>query len=399
MLFQVRIRARFAALWTLGTSLVSAGAALAEPPRVHVEGGAIQPLGDPQAHEYGLGASGQLAVELPLSREIGPQLQLGGVWLPHTNPPVDLAFADHGDGTALTVMAGMRLRPLTEVAGPWADANAGYVRTGQLDRFGFQFDIGYDLRLGRKTRWDVGPYVGYLQIVQPNDTLRPQDAHLLMFGIHIGLGAEPRRAFVQPASAPAAPPPPEPPPPPPPPPAPPGPPSDRDNDGVLDAEDACPDVPGVRTDDPKTDGCPPAGDEVHVVEDRIEYDEVIHFDTDQAHVHHASWPILEKLARFINANPDIQEVDITGHTDERGNAAYNLRLSQARAEAVKERLVHFGVDSGRLTTAGYGTSRPRAEGHSENEWRQNRRVEFIITKVRNAQGGTTSLPQPQETPK
>lgn len=394
MLFDVRIRARIAAVLALGTAHFFAGEAIAEPPQIHLEGGASQPIGDPQAHEYGLGASGQLALEIPLSRALGPQLQLGGVWLPHTNPPLDLAFADHGDGTALTVMAGLRFRPFTEVAGPWADANAGYVRTGQLDRFGFELDLGYDWRLAERSRWDAGPYVGYLQIIQPNDTLRPQDAHLLLFGVHIALGAEPRRRFVQPAMA--VTPAPEPLPPPPPSPSPPARPSDRDNDTVADAEDACPDVPGVRTDDPKTNGCPRAGDQVHVVKDRIEYDDVIHFDTDQAHVHHASWPILEKLAHFINANPDIEQVDITGHADERGDAEYNMRLSQARAEAVKERLVHFGVDEARLTTIGYGTSRPRAEGHSENEWRQNRRVEFIITKVRNAQGGTTSLPQPQE---
>jgi outer membrane protein OmpA-like peptidoglycan-associated protein len=160
---------------------------------------------------------------------------------------------------------------------------------------------------------------------------------------------------------------------------------------VIDAEDACPDVPGVRTDDPKTNGCPTAGDQVHVEKDRIEYDDRILFDTDQAHVHHASWPILRKLAAFIQDHPDIEQVDITGHADERGAEEYNLRLSQARAAAVRERLVRFGVAPERLTTIGYGEARPRAEGHSENDWRQNRRVEFIITKVRNAQGGTTSL--------
>ncbi len=172
---------------------------------------------------------------------------------------------------------------------------------------------------------------------------------------------------------------------------------------MLDADDACPDVPGVHTDDPKTNGCPTAGDKVHVEKDRIEYDDVILFDTDQAHVHHASWPILKKLAEFITGHPDIEEVDITGHADERGDPDYNLRLSQARAEAVKERLVRFGVTAERITTIGYGEARPKAEGHSENEWRQNRRVEFIITKVRNAQGGTTSLtpaqPSKEEAPK
>jgi outer membrane protein OmpA-like peptidoglycan-associated protein len=157
-------------------------------------------------------------------------------------------------------------------------------------------------------------------------------------------------------------------------------------------------VPGVRTDDPQTNGCPPPGDQVQVVKDRIEYNDIIHFDTDQAHVHRASWPLLQRLADFINANPDIQEVDISGYADERGTDEYNVRLSQARAEAVKELLVRFGVADTRLTTIGYGKTRPRVEGHSENEWRQNRRVEFIITKVRNVRGGSTVLPHNQGGP-
>jgi outer membrane protein OmpA-like peptidoglycan-associated protein len=154
-------------------------------------------------------------------------------------------------------------------------------------------------------------------------------------------------------------------------------------------------VPGIKTNDPKTNGCPAEGDQVRVIKDHIDYDDVILFDKDQAHVHHASWPILKKLAVFINAHPDFELVDITGHADERGSAEYNLRLSQERALAVKDRLVQFGVNPARLTTIGYGTARPRAEGHKESDWRQNRRVEFIITKVTNAQGGSTSIKQPE----
>ncbi len=334
-----------------------------------------------------------MAAEVALNRAAGLQLELGSLWLPHTNPPSDPTIADHGDGSAVTTMVGLRLRPFTVVAGAWADIDVGYVHTGSLSRFGADAHIGYDWRVGNG-RWDIGPFVGYLEVVQPPDALRPQDAHILSLGIHMALGAErPHPRLV------------EPPPPPPPPPTPaevppPGPPPDRDKDGVPDTEDACPDVPGVHTDDPKTNGCPPAGDEVRVVEDHIDYDQVILFDTDSPHVHHASWPILEKLAKFINANPDIQEVDITGHADERGSAEHNLALSRYRAEAVKYLLVKFGVDSKRLTTAGLGEGRPRSLGHTPKDWEQNRRAEFIITKVRNAQGGTTTLkpssPSPPE---
>jgi outer membrane protein OmpA-like peptidoglycan-associated protein len=136
---------------------------------------------------------------------------------------------------------------------------------------------------------------------------------------------------------------------------------------------------------------------VRVVEDHIEYDDVILFDTDSPHVHHASWPIIEKLAKFIVANPDIQEVNIIGNADERGSDAHNQRLSEWRAQAVKYLLVHFGVEEKRLTTVGYGKTKPKTTGHTEQDWRQNRRVEFIITKVKNVQGGSTTLtPQPPD---
>ncbi len=351
----------------------------------HAQAGGAHALGDPQGREFGAGAEGVVAVELGRPRALGAELEVGSLWLSHAAAPADPSLADHGDGMALTVMPGVRLHPFTDVAGPWLCTNLGYVRTGTLDRFGFDVRAGYDWRLGNG-RWDAGPYIGYTQVVQPGDSLRPEDAHVVSVGLHVALGAERRRPEVETAALPPPPPPVEPPPvtssPPPP---------DRDRDGVADADDACPDVPGVHTDDPKTNGCPPAGDQVRVVEDRIEYDDLILFDTDSGHVHHASWPILQKLAKFILANPDIQEVYVSGHADERGSEQHNLDLSRARAEAVKYLLERFGVESGRLSTEGHGDSKPRALGHTEADWRQNRRVEFLITKVRNADGGSTSL--------
>jgi outer membrane protein OmpA-like peptidoglycan-associated protein len=363
-------------------------AAHAQALRWHLEVGAAAPLGDPQAHEYGFGVQGTAAAEVALSRALGLQLEVGSLWLPHTNRPADLTIADHGDGSAETAMLGLRVRPFTVVAGAWGDVNLGYIYTGSLSRFGVDAHVGYDWRVGGG-RWDVGPYVGYLEVVQSSGELRPQDAHILSIGIHIALGAERPRPKPVPVPPPPPPKPPEPPPPP-------APPPDRDKDGVPDTEDACPDVPGIHTDDPKTNGCPPAGDEVRVIEDHIEYDQVILFDTDSPHVHHASWPILEKLAKFINANPDIQEVDITGHADERGSEAHNLALSRYRAEAVKYLLVKFGVDPKRLTTVGHGFGHPRSLGHTPKDWELNRRAEFIITKVRNAEGGTTMLKQDKQ---
>ncbi len=158
--------------------------------------------------------------------------------------------------------------------------------------------------------------------------------------------------------------------------------SDRDNDGIFDDEDACPDVPGVRTNDPKTNGCPPAGDQVRMEGDKILLDDIIHFDTDSPRVHHVSWPIIKKVADFITANPDVLEVDIEGHADETGTSQHNAVLSRQRADAVKRIIVQYGVDEKRITTHSYGETRPKVPGHAEEQLRQNRRVEFTVTRSR-----------------
>jgi OOP family OmpA-OmpF porin len=362
--------------------LLPSARAGADPLRWHLELGGAEAVGDPQGSEYGPGGEGRIAAELALSRAIGLQLEGGSLWLGHSNPPSDPSIADHGNGTAVFAMGGVHLRPFTEVAGPWLDANVGYVRTGELDRIGFEAHVGYDWRVGQG-RWDVGPYVGYLQIMEPGDTLRPGDAHVLSVGIHVALGAErPAPSPVIAAEPPA-------------PPSQPGPPasplSDRDGDGIADAQDACPDIPGVPSDDPASNGCPPPSDAVRVVDNRIEYGQVVLFDTGSSVLVTAAWGVVQRLADFINANPGFEEVHISGHADERGPEEYNRRLSQARADAVREILVRFGVNAARLTPEGFGFSHPRAQGHTEDDWRQNRRVEFVISKIRNAQGTSTTL--------
>jgi OOP family OmpA-OmpF porin len=175
---------------------------------------------------------------------------------------------------------------------------------------------------------------------------------------------------------------------------------DRDNDTIFDDEDACPDVPGVRTEDPKTNGCPPAGDQVRMEGDKILLDDIIHFDTDSPRVHHPSWAIIKKVADFIAANPDVLEVDIEGHADETGTNEHNLVLSRQRAEAVKRIIVQYGVDQKRITTHAYGETRPRVPGHAEEQRRENRRVEFTVTRsrARPLELTPSAKPSPGETP-
>jgi OOP family OmpA-OmpF porin len=77
-------------------------------------------------------------------------------------------------------------------------------------------------------------------------------------------------------------------------------------------------------------------------------------------------------------HPELLKVEIQGHTDERNTDAYNLRLSQRRAETVRKYLIKNGISETRLTAKGYGESQPVVRESNEAAWYQNRRVVFQI---------------------
>ncbi len=88
---------------------------------------------------------------------------------------------------------------------------------------------------------------------------------------------------------------------------------------------------------------------------------------------------IEEVAVFMTKNADTKAV-IEGHTDSVGKDAYNQKLSQQRAEAVRDYLVsEFGIDAARLTAVGYGETRPVADNKTEEGRQQNRRVDCVIT--------------------
>ena len=106
----------------------------------------------------------------------------------------------------------------------------------------------------------------------------------------------------------------------------------------------------------------------------------IHFQHDSADVLPDSMSILQELADVLKHRTDLQQVEIQGHTDNTGTAAYNMRLSQQRANTVRDALVNLGVDAGRLTAKGYGQSKPIVPNVSAANRARNRRVQIIITK-------------------
>ncbi|HUQ45649.1 MAG TPA: OmpA family protein [Gemmatimonadaceae bacterium] len=115
----------------------------------------------------------------------------------------------------------------------------------------------------------------------------------------------------------------------------------------------------------------------------------VYFDYDRDQLREDGASVLDAKAAVLLANPSIT-LAITGHTDERGTAEYNLALGQRRAAAVKRYLASKGVGDGRLTTQSLGDSQPVAAGSDEGAYQQNRRAEFEV------RGMTGALVRPRE---
>ncbi|MDW8416364.1 MAG: FG-GAP-like repeat-containing protein [Bacteroidia bacterium] len=103
----------------------------------------------------------------------------------------------------------------------------------------------------------------------------------------------------------------------------------------------------------------------------------IYFDYDKATLRPESMDELERVVKFMRENPSVR-VEIAGHTDSDGSDAYNLRLSQARAQSVVDYLISRGIDSHRLIARGYGESRPVAPNDTPENKQKNRRTELKI---------------------
>ena len=151
--------------------------------------------------------------------------------------------------------------------------------------------------------------------------------------------------------------------------------ADRDKDGVPDKDDQCPDEPGPAD----NHGCPRKLALVVVKKDRIEIKQQIHFRPAKSVILPDSFELLRQVAQVIKDAPQIS-VRIEGHTDNVGKLQTNLRVSQARADAVKEFLVRQGVDAKQLTAEGYGPTRPIASNATRAGKSMNRRVEFRIVE-------------------
>ena len=106
----------------------------------------------------------------------------------------------------------------------------------------------------------------------------------------------------------------------------------------------------------------------------------IFFDFDKSTLRNESFPELERLLKLLNDYPTLK-IEISGHTDNKGSAAYNKTLSENRAKTVVDYLVGKGIGKDRLTFAGYGFDKPVATNDTDEGRQLNRRTEFkIISK-------------------
>ena len=156
-------------------------------------------------------------------------------------------------------------------------------------------------------------------------------------------------------------------------------PADADGDGVCDGLDQCPNTPeGLRVD---TQGCPieVSEKEVELLDTGLIRLQNVNFETGKAVLKPESLPVLEDVARILQQYPTLQ-IEIGGHTDNRGTAEKNEKLSTDRANAVLEHIKQNfpQVASSQFTAKGYGQSRTIAPNTSELGRAKNRRVEFKV---------------------
>lgn len=369
------------AKWVGFTLLSLSGSVLAADFGLKVEPGVAIPLTDPQSRFFKLGASGSIRALLGLTNFLDVAAGATFVGLP---PSTTAPSTDWGNAWGWG--GGLRLKRPHDADGffgasPWVDADALFVRTGEMNRFGFDTGVGLAFPLNDSRTFWLGPFARYLHILQPNRvTFDNRDAKVLIFGASFEFGTSPFKSQREPVAErvelppPVARPPevvavakPEPEPEP-----------DRDHDGVPDKDDLCPDVPGPVT----NHGCP-VYEKVVVKPDRLELLEKIQFSLNSSAIKPVSHPLLKEVAKALQENKGFR-VKIRGHASSEGQTGKNQALSEHRAKAVMAYLVRHGVQANALSFEGLGSSEPAESNETQSGREANRRVEFIVQE----KGGT-----------
>lgn len=149
--------------------------------------------------------------------------------------------------------------------------------------------------------------------------------------------------------------------------------ADADRDGVADAMDKCPETPRNYAVD--SDGCPIPVEEVA----RVEL--MVNFDYDKSDVKLEYFDEIKEVTDFMNQYSDVV-IELEGHTDSRGDDAYNQGLSERRAAAVRQVMIdRFNISQARISSSGFGESQPTATNDTSAGRADNRRVMTVIIKT------------------
>ncbi|HEX3476491.1 MAG TPA: OmpA family protein [Kofleriaceae bacterium] len=130
----------------------------------------------------------------------------------------------------------------------------------------------------------------------------------------------------------------------------------------------------------RADRPPPAPPRVVLTASSVQIGEKVQFATGSAEILAVSHGLLDEVGKVLTDNPQIELIQVEGHTDSTGTAALNRRLSQQRAESVMKYLAGKGVTAGRMQAKGFGPDKPIADNATDDGREKNRRVEFNILK-------------------
>ena len=353
-----RVLARFFGLILLVIPLTAGAADLG----FKVEPGVATPLTSQQSQRFNVGGGMPVKLLYGLGRYVDLTADVSFMGLPRASSSLS-----SGTGTAWGYGGGLRLKgPHDSDANfgmsPWIDADALYVRTGALNRFGFSAGAGLAFPIGEMRRYWLGPYVRYQQIVGHDNFpgVDGRDAKVILAGLSFEFGtsrmqprfAEQPAVMVAPAVAAVEP--------------------DRDNDGTLDKDDWCPDIVGPSG----NHGCP-AYEKVVVKPDKLELKEKIQFGWDSPAIEPASHAALDEVVKALQDNRGFR-VALEGHSSSEGMDEHNQKLSEERAQAVLDYLVAHGVAKDRVGSKGFSSSRPLESNTTASGREANRRVEFIV---------------------
>ncbi|OGR13720.1 MAG: hypothetical protein A2341_05815 [Deltaproteobacteria bacterium RIFOXYB12_FULL_58_9] len=163
-------------------------------------------------------------------------------------------------------------------------------------------------------------------------------------------------------------------------------PEDNDGDGIADEIDKCPKEAEIYNGVEDEDGCPEKLKvktlvEVDLDAQKIVIKDKVFFKSGSAKLMSKSDKLLDQIVSVLKNYKHIRKLRIEGHTDSQGNRRRNIKLSQDRAESVRQYFIANGVQAERLIAEGFGPEKPIASNSSNRGREQNRRVEFVIVEL------------------